>query len=340
MGRRPAAPAPSRRIHYIVAGLVAAIVAALAFTGFAWAAHDVTVIVDGESSRMSSRAADVRDLLADAGVDHGSGDLVNPSLDTPLRGGLVVTVRHSVPVEVVLGDRAFELDVVGSTVADALIAAGADPTAGITVTPPVDTPLSPGMRVVATDVFVRLIQKERDVPFEVVTIEDPARPRGFREVRHEGERGRLLQVFRVLVTGGEAGEPVLQAERIVERPADRVVVVGTGRSRGVKVASRAASREAPPTHGRRLKVVATAYAPGSGGADRTTATGARAGKGVVAVDPSVIPLGTRVYVPGYGNAVAADTGGSISGNRIDLCFDTRAEAMAWGRRTVTIIILP
>jgi peptidoglycan DL-endopeptidase CwlO len=68
-----------------------------------------------------------------------------------------------------------------------------------------------------------------------------------------------------------------------------------------------------------------------------TATGMPVGHGVVAVDPSVIPLGTRMYVPGYGNGVAADVGGAIKGDIIDLWM-TPSECAAWGRRTVTITI--
>jgi 3D (Asp-Asp-Asp) domain-containing protein len=67
-----------------------------------------------------------------------------------------------------------------------------------------------------------------------------------------------------------------------------------------------------------------------------TATGLPVGYGVVAVDPSVIPLGTRMSIPGYGEGVAADTGTSVSGYTIDLWFPTPADALAWGRRTVTI----
>jgi peptidoglycan DL-endopeptidase CwlO len=70
----------------------------------------------------------------------------------------------------------------------------------------------------------------------------------------------------------------------------------------------------------------------------TTATGVPVGYGIVAVDPAVIPLGTHMTVPGYGEGVAADTGGSVSGPRIDLWFPTRAEALAWGTRTVTITL--
>lgn len=67
-----------------------------------------------------------------------------------------------------------------------------------------------------------------------------------------------------------------------------------------------------------------------------TATGTHAHYGTVAVDPSVIPLGTKMYIPGYGYGVAEDTGGAIKGNRIDLFFDDVDEALHWGRRTVTV----
>ncbi len=85
--------------------------------------------------------------------------------------------------------------------------------------------------------------------------------------------------------------------------------------------------------GRTLTVSATGYAlPGR------TASGLPVGWGVVAVDPSVIPLGTHMTVPGYGEAVAADTGSGVIGETIDLWFPTVAQADAWGRRTVTIVL--
>ena len=85
--------------------------------------------------------------------------------------------------------------------------------------------------------------------------------------------------------------------------------------------------------GRTMTVVATGYALRG-----RTATGAPAGWGVVAVDPSVIPLGTSMTIPGYGSGVAADTGGGVRGAMIDLWFPSTAQAAAWGRRTVTITL--
>ena len=82
-----------------------------------------------------------------------------------------------------------------------------------------------------------------------------------------------------------------------------------------------------------LTVTATGYS-----LDGTTSTGLPVGWGVAAVDPSVIPLGTRLSIPGYGEAVASDTGGGVQGAAIDLWFPSQAEALAWGRRVVTVTL--
>ena len=93
-----------------------------------------------------------------------------------------------------------------------------------------------------------------------------------------------------------------------------------------------APTDSPPAGRRQLTVSATCY-----DLSGRTATGMPVGQGVVAVDPAVIPLGTRLYVPGYGNGVAADVGGGIKGDIIDLWM-TPSQCAAWGRRTVTITI--
>lgn len=85
-----------------------------------------------------------------------------------------------------------------------------------------------------------------------------------------------------------------------------------------------------------LEVTVTAYSPEDPGVDDTTYTGLPVDIGVVAVDPSVIPLGSVVYVPGYGYAVALDRGGAIKGHRVDVYFPTREAATAWGVKKLKI----
>lgn len=86
-------------------------------------------------------------------------------------------------------------------------------------------------------------------------------------------------------------------------------------------------------------VSATGYSAYDPGNHNRTASGTLVRRGVIAVDPSFIPLGTRVYIPGYGEAVAEDVGLDIRGNRIDVAFDTREEAMAYGRQDVELYII-
>jgi 3D (Asp-Asp-Asp) domain-containing protein/septal ring factor EnvC (AmiA/AmiB activator) len=102
-----------------------------------------------------------------------------------------------------------------------------------------------------------------------------------------------------------------------------------------QIASVASARPTPTFEpgGSTLTVTATGYA-----INGHTATGAPTGWGIVAVDPSVIPLGTRLSIPGYGSGVAADTGSAVRGATIDLWFPSLAQARAWGRRTVTITL--
>ena len=123
---------------------------------------------------------------------------------------------------------------------------------------------------------------------------------------------------------------------IAARRSSNSVAISSLKSRAlaaVQSRSTAVPLTAPTGGGRIMTVTATGYS-----LKGHTATGVSVGYGIVAVDPGVIPLGTRMSIPGYGEGVAADTGGSVAGSRIDLWFPTRAEALAWGTRTVTITL--
>lgn len=94
-----------------------------------------------------------------------------------------------------------------------------------------------------------------------------------------------------------------------------------------------------PNYGQVVYVEATAYSSQDPGLGLYTARGNLVGHGIISVDPNFIPLGTRVYIPGYGEAIADDTGGAIMGNRIDIAFDTYEEAINFGRQNIEIYIL-
>jgi 3D (Asp-Asp-Asp) domain-containing protein len=131
-----------------------------------------------------------------------------------------------------------------------------------------------------------------------------------------------------------AAERSLNASQIGSLESRAQAIQARAQEIAVQQAATPATRPVPvAAEGRTLTVTATAYTLSG-----RTATGAPVGYGMVAVDPNVIPLGTRLSIPGYGEGVAADTGGAIQGAVIDLWFPTAASAGAWGRRTVTITL--
>lgn len=344
MRSRPTHSARSQRTQHIVAALVPAAILLLSVTGFVWAQKQVTVVVDGRTLHVASQAADVTDLLSEAGVTVGRADLVFPARGTRVTPGLSVVVRHATPVTVVLGGTENHVNVVGKTVADALVAAGVDPAASAGVTPDIGAQLRPEMRISVPDCFSRVSAESTEVPFGVQERPDGSLPKGARRVVRAGASGTELRVFSTLVVGGVEGSATLATERVVKAPVAEIVTVGTGDGTSPHQLSVA---HIPPRllrvmairRGRRMRVVATAYSAAEPGSSSSTAMGVPALRGVIAVDPSVIPLGTHVYVPGYGYAIAADTGGMINGRHVDLCFDSMSQLNAWGRRVVTIIIL-
>ena len=346
MRSKPSHSARSVKTQHLFAAIIPALIVTFSVTGFVWAQRQVTIVVDGRISHVRTQATDVASVLRQAGVVLGSGDVVTPATSSPVGADTTVLVRHATPVTLDLGGRAIPLNVVGTSVADALVAVGIDPAANTAVVPPPSAKLKRGMKITAPRVFARVTQKRVKAPFGRQTIRDASLPRGLRTVVTKGRAGAKLRVFRSLVANDVEGPKILAAEKIVTPPIDEVVAVGTARRCADYPAIKASARVLagvrslkPPRRGRRMVCEATGYTPGEPGVNHTCATGAYATRGVIAVDPRVIPLGTHVFVPGYGYAIAADTGGDIKGDRIDLCYDTIDEANRWGRRSVTIIVL-
>jgi len=198
--------------------------------------------------------------------------------------------------------------------------------------PSPDTPIVDGLEVSVTRV-TRCEQVEEDtIPSEMVVLADPDRPAGFTKILRHGQEGRVKKVWRIWEKDGVETSRGILSEEILQESSDTVVLRGTHGS---------------PNRGgdwrRPVVMEATAYDPGPRScgkwASGYTATGAKAERGIVAVDDRVIPMGTRMYIPDYGFALAADRGGAIKGMRIDLCYSTYAEAIQFGRRKVKVYLL-
>jgi uncharacterized protein YabE (DUF348 family) len=129
------------------------------------------------------------------------------------------------------------------------------------------------------------------------------------------------------------------AKQVLRKPKTRIVARGFAEYAHYSSLTARAASESMKIAGSVMSMVATAYTAGCAGCSGYTKLGYHAGHGIVAVDPRFIPLGARLYIPGYGKAIAGDTGGAIRGNRIDLGFDSWADAMRFGRRVVQVFVL-
>ena len=165
------------------------------------------------------------------------------------------------------------------------------------------------------------------MPYETVERTNNNLKSGESRVVQEGVNGTATVINKEIYHGTELVETVFVEEKVVTEPIDKIVEVGPE------------NVIAGYTYSKAINVKATAYTPYDAGCTGVTATGMKAGRGVVAVDPKVIPLGSKVYVPGYGVAIAADTGGAIKGGRLDVCVDSVSEAYSWGVRNVTVYVL-
>jgi len=175
--------------------------------------------------------------------------------------------------------------------------------------------------------------ESKAIPFKVVYQFSRDVSPGRLMTSQQGKPGELIKTYTVNFKDGKPVSKTL-VSTVRKEPADQVVLMG---KEGFT-----ASRHMAYGRGRVMEMTATAYDPSPQtipGTSGRCANGMRAGYGVIAVDPRVIPLGTPVYVEGYGFAIAADTGGAIKGNRVDLCYDDRSTALRFGRRKVRVHIL-
>jgi 3D (Asp-Asp-Asp) domain-containing protein len=221
-----------------------------------------------------------------------------------------------------------------TTVGATLREAGIDIGPADLISPKPSAKVSRNTTIRVVRVVDRVVLEEEPIAFKTRRQPTSKLRVGISSVVSEGERGLKHLYYQVRYVDGKEKKRSLIRTEVASKPKDKVIMagaLGAGMSRGVF------------TSRRMLTMHATAYDPGprSCGPRATgrTCTGMKAGYGVVAVDPRVIPLGTRLYVEGYGFAVAGDRGRAIKGQRIDLGFDTYSRAKRFGRQHVNVHIV-
>lgn len=181
--------------------------------------------------------------------------------------------------------------------------------------------------------FTEKLEEEVEVISKKIVYEDdPETEAGEEKIIDEGQDGKKVKIIKTTFHYGEEySREIVSVETTPSK--DKKI------SRGTKIVWRSLqTADGEVRYWKKMRVYTTHYDWRCPGCNEWTAIGMRAGKGVIAVDPKVIPLRTRLYIPGYGPAIAGDTGGAIKGNIIDLGFDDAREA-GWTARFVDIYLL-
>jgi 3D (Asp-Asp-Asp) domain-containing protein len=216
--------------------------------------------------------------------------------------------------------------------------------------PPPGAALHDGMSIYLPDITVTRGETEQPIPPQIKIEESWHYGPEQIELADPGQAGMVRTSCTIFYCGAqEVGrrqhEDILREMRPQRVVCFRELTSADGPSKDEILSRRirpSVEVSAPQRFKRIVTMESTAYEPGPtscGNDSGNTACGLQAGYGVVAVDPKVIELGTRLFIEGYGYAIAGDTGGAIKGDKIDLGFMTLDECYAWGRRTVKVYVL-
>ena len=302
----------------------------------------VTMKIDGKEETFVTYKRTVKDVLDTKGISVNPKDKIQPALNSNVSEGDTISIKRAVSVELTLGDKITKIDTAEETIGDMLKVEkdeleeqGIQFNEGVDeVTPSLDTEITSDLQVTLVDVEVKSQVANEAIEFDVVLEEDSGLDHGLEEVRQDGATGEKEVVYEVIYKNGKEFSKVVKSSKILVEPVNKVVVQGTRRV----MASRSGQLL---NYKSVLYCESTAYSGGGVTATGTVPVRDPNGISTVAVDPRVIPLGTLLYVEGYGKAVAADTGGAIKGNIIDVYVNSQEEAYnSWGRKyNVPVYIL-
>ena len=299
-------------------------------------AKTVMVNINSTPQIISTNAETVGDLLHELDLTITKDDYMDKKRDEPLTEGMKIWIRLSVPITIVADGTTYTFESQPITVEDALSQYGIVVGENDVLSQPLLSYIYEETTIEVDRIDVRIETVDEYIEQPETEVEYAYLAAGVRATITEGSPGIDRNTYEVTYSDGEEINRVLLSTERVREPEERVVGVGPADSTGTATMAMATTDDGASFYYKNsFTVEATAYT----WTGNTTATGTWPKVGTIAVDPDVIPLGTRVYVSGYGFAVAEDTGGAINNYIIDLYMDTYEECIQWGRRQTTIYIL-
>lgn len=302
----------------------------------------VKIVIDGNEKTLVTYKRTVKDVLDSQGIELMPKDKIQPTLSDRVSEDDTISIRKAVSVEVAVGDKKVNITTAEETIEDMLEVEkeelknqGIEFNEGVDeISPALETNITSDLKINLVKVEVKSETEIQELAYDVVFEDDSSLDSGLEEVKQDGVTGEKEVVYEVVYKNGEQVSKVVKSNKITKEPINKIVAQGTKKT----IASR---------NGQLLNYKSVIYCESTaytgGGVTATGSVPVRNPNGIstIAVDPRVIPLGSLVYVEGYGQAIAADTGGAIQGNIVDVYVNSSDEAInSWGRKyNVAVYIL-
>lgn len=324
----------------IIIGTIAMIVVIVTTVTMMSMRKTLVISIDGKEETFVTYKGTVKDVLQERGVELAPKDIVQPSLESKVSEKGTIKLKTAIPVEINSNGIKVQVQTAEDTIENML---DAEETTlkeqGIKFDKNVDE-VSPSLdSKIEGDVIVQLVKVETKdlvekeaIKFDTIVEKDADLDSSVQKVKSEGNNGEKEITYQVIYKDGVEVSRNVKSTKTILEPQNQIVVKGTGQV----YASRGGESI---TYNKKLNCTATAYSNHSNTATGRMPVRNEGGLSTIAVDPSVIPLGSKVYVEGYGYAIAADTGGAIKGNKIDIYLNSSSECNNWGRKSVNVLVV-
>lgn len=333
-----------------ITAIVIAVCGSVAMLSQSAFAQNTYMITDGDRvTYYTSYATDPNEVLDEAGFELGKDD----TYTTQESDGVseIYVQRQTQVVTVDNGGQVMSVGTQGETVQQLLTRVNVMVDAQTTVSEDLDSMTRDGMEILVSRTTYATETYTQTIPYEVTQLNDASLQEGKRQVLTAGSDGEMLCTAQVTYVNGVETSRTVVSSQVTKAPVNELVAVGTAEEKisygKLIIGDGIITTETGEvyTYTDTLDVVATAYSHLDAGCDMITATGTTVQWGTIAVDPTMIPYGTRMFIVSsdgsyvYGIGTAEDCGGGIKGSRIDLYMPTLAECFSFGRRSCTVYIL-
>ena len=294
---------------------------------YIWLEKVVTITIDGQPQSYSTHCQTIADLLVKERLAFHPKDIIDLPLETRLEHGLEINIIRSFDTTIIAGGKEYIVRNTSLSVAEALAEAKVSLGEMDEISLPLTTQLTEPREIHISRITQEFISVQETIAAITERRDDHNLERGISRVTQKGADGLKEDTIQLTFRDGEEISREIVDTKILKPVKNRIVTQGT-----ISTASRGGQKFSF----KEVRVVrATAYTETGG----HTSTGKDPKVGMIAVDPKVIPMHSRVYVEGYGFAVAEDVGGAIKGNRIDVYLESEEACERWGVKMVKIYVI-